>query len=143
MSQAPINEFPVIVIVDDNETRHWVLEQSEMILGREDDCDIVIAHRQISRQHIRFYRDDEGGYMLEDLNSKNGTWLNGNRIFDARQLSDGDEIRVTPHVRLRFVGSGITAPITQNLPDVIASAAFKGRLKVDVEARRVLSWAKN
>lgn len=136
MSQSP-TEAPVIVWLDGKlSNQHWVLDQDEMTLGRDDICDIVIPQRQISRQHICFRRES-GVYYVEDLNSKNGTWVNGYRIEGLRELSDGDEIRIALDVRLKFIGSGITAPVTQNLPDVIPSAALKGRLRLDPESRQV------
>ena len=133
----PSHEYPVIVWLDGKQAnQHWVLDEPEMVLGRDDDCDIVIPNRQISRQHICF-RHGEGVYIVEDLDSKNGTWVNGHRLQGDRELSDGDEIHIALAVRLRFIGSGNTAPITQNLPDVIPSAMFKGRMRIDTEARRV------
>jgi len=136
MSQA--TDYPVIVLLDGSKAvQHWVLDQDQMTLGREDGCDIVIPNRQISRQHICFHRLGPDHYVLEDLGSKNGTWVNGNRLEGSQQISDGDEIHLALTVRLRFIGSGVTAPVTQDLPDVIAPAPSFGRLRLDVEGRRV------
>lgn len=136
MSQSP-TEAPVIVWLDGKlSSQHWVLDRDEMTLGRDDVCDIVIPHRQISRQHICFRRE-HGAYFVEDLNSKNGTWVNGHRIEGSRELSDGDEIHIALTVKLRYYGSGVTAPVTQDLPDVIPSMAIKGRLRIDPESRQV------
>lgn len=138
MDSASQNEFPMIAILDgDVSARHWVLSKEETVLGREDTCDIVIPQRQISRQHIIFRRITPDTYHIQDLESKNGTWVNGNRLEGTRQLFDGDEIHVALSVRLRFVGNGITAPVTQDLPNVIPSYHGAGRLKMDLEARRV------
>jgi hypothetical protein len=131
-------EYPAIVVLDgEMATHNWTLDQEEMILGRDDTCDLVIPMRQISRQHVVFRRTDEGKYLIEDLDSRNGTWLNGNRVEGVFQISDGDEINLALKVRLRFVGSGVTAPVTEGLPDMIPSMGGKGRLKIDLEARRV------
>ena len=46
-----------------------------------------------------------------------------------REISDGDEVHLALKVRLRFVGSGVTAPVTGTIPDVIPSMGGKGRLK--------------
>jgi hypothetical protein len=59
------------------------------------------------------------------------------RLQGSMRLGDGDEIHIALVVRLKFIGSGITAPVTQDLPDVIPSANFRGRLRIDTEARRV------
>lgn len=132
------NEFPAIVVVDGEMASHnWILEKEEMVLGRDDSCDMVIPMRQVSRQHVVFRRVDEDQYEVEDLGSKNGSWLNGNRFEGIREIHDGDEVHLALKVRLRFVGSGITAPVTGNIPDVIPSMGGKGRLKIDVESRQV------
>jgi hypothetical protein len=138
MFQNP-SEAPAIVWFDGKlSNQHWVLEKEEMTLGREDVCDIVIPMRQVSRQHLVFRRVD-GACIVEDLDSKNGTWVNGYRLTGARELEDGDEIRLAKEIRLRFVGSGVTAPtMTRQLPEVIPSAALTGlRLRLDPESRQV------
>ncbi|MEO1291130.1 MAG: FHA domain-containing protein, partial [Chloroflexota bacterium] len=109
----------------------------EMVLGRDDTCDMVIPMRQISRQHVVFRRVGQDNYEVEDLGSKNGTWLNGNRFEGIRKISDGDEVHLALKVRVRFIGSGITAPVTGNIPDVIPSMAGKGRMKIDLESRQL------
>lgn len=132
------NEYPAVVVVDGEMSSHnWILEKEEMILGREDSCDMVIPMRQISRQHVVFRRVGKDKYEVEDLESKNGTWLNGNRFEGVREISDGDEVHLALKVRLRFVGSGVTAPVTGTIPDVIPSMGGKGRLKIDLESRQV------
>ena len=61
-----------------------------------------------------------GSAFVEDMRSKNGSWVNGYRLTGMRELEDGDEIRIAKDIRLRFVGSGATAPSTTRvLPDVI------------------------
>lgn len=132
------NEFPAVVVLDGDMASHnWILEKEEMTLGREDTCDMVIPMRQISRQHVVFRRVGQDEYEVEDLGSKNGTWLNGNRFEGTRKIGDGDEVHLALKVRLRFVGSGITAPVTGNIPDVIPSIGGKGRMKIDLESRQL------
>ena len=134
------DEFPVIVWLDGSLSNpHWVVDQPEMVLGREEGCEIVIPVRQISRQHLRIVMDG-GACVIEDMRSKNGTWVNGYRLTGMRQLEDGDEIRVAKDIRLRFVGSGATAPSTTRvLPDVIPSGSMTGlRLRLDPESRQVV-----
>jgi len=132
------NEYPAVVVVDGEMASHnWILEKEEMVLGRDDTCDMVIPMRQVSRQHVVFRRIGEDQYEVEDLGSKNGSWLNGNRFEGIREIHDGDEVHLALKVRLRFVGSGITAPVTGNIPDVIPSMGGKGRMKIDIESRQV------
>lgn len=133
------DEFPVIVWLDGSLSNpHWLVDRAEMLLGREESCDIVIPARQISRQHLRIVMEG-GSAVIEDLGSKNGTWVNGYRLTGMRELEDGDEIRIAKDIRLRFVGSGATAPSTTRvLPDVIPSGSMTGlRLRLDPESREV------
>jgi hypothetical protein len=137
-TESNMQDLPAVVVVDgEMSSHHWIIEKDEMVLGRDETCDMVIPIRQISRQHIVFRRVGEGKYVLEDLGSKNGTWLNGNRVEGMREISDGDEIHVALKVRLRFLGNGVTAPNTEGLPDKVPSVGGKGRLKIDVESRQV------
>ncbi len=131
-------EVPVIVVLEgDQVNQNWPINRPTMVLGRDEVCDIMIPQRQISRRHLCFHRRNDDTYLVEDLDSKNGTWVNGRRLEGIRQLSDGDEINIARAVRLRFVGSGITVPVTGDLPEVIASTMYGGRLQLDAEGRRV------
>ena len=50
-------------------------------LGSDPSCDIVIASdRYLSREHVRFYQDATGRWMLEDLKSRNGVWVRVRRL---------------------------------------------------------------
>ncbi len=63
-----------------------------VVVGRSYPADAVVDDRSLSRQHARFSAD-EGGVTLEDLESTNGTWVNGARVEKAR-VSFGDLIRI-------------------------------------------------
>ena len=73
-----------------------------MVIGREADCDIAIAAQAISRRHARISRASHG-WMLEDLDSSNGTFVNGERLeTTAQPLRDGDEVVLAGRISLRF-----------------------------------------
>ena len=61
-------------------------------IGRGEDMDIVIDNVSVSRRQARIHMADDGKWMVEDLSSANGTFLNGERLAGARPLSRGDEI---------------------------------------------------
>jgi len=133
----PNQEFPVLVILEgDYPIKNWLLDRPQMVVGRDDTCDIMIPQRQISRQHIIIHQSPDG-VLIEDLNSRNGTWVNGLRLEGSRPLSDGDEIHLALTVRLRYVASGSTAPVTQDLPDVLNIPQHTGHLRLDPDGRRV------
>ena len=59
--------------------QHWLLQAPITTIGRWDDNDIVIADRWISRHHAQVRREGTR-YTLYDLDSKNGLFLNGQRL---------------------------------------------------------------
>ena len=75
------------------------------ILGRSDEADIRFDLPGVSRRHARIAVDKELA-TLEDLGSRNGTYLRGERITGPMMLTDGDEIRVGPvTLTYRLVGA--------------------------------------
>ncbi len=67
-----------------------VLHRGVYTLGREEDCDLVLPDPRVSRKHARVERD-AAGTRLVDLNSTNGTFVNGQRV-QRHQLRNGDRI---------------------------------------------------
>ncbi len=108
--------------------QRWYL-QGVTILGRAPDCDIVVPDRQVSRRHARVTETPEG-FLLEDLGSKNGTYINGQRITQPTLLRDGDEVQVALAQKFYFLSSEATLPL-EEVPPVL------GRLRLDKAARRV------
>ena len=68
------------------------LTESEYNMGRQRDNQIQISDLGISGYHARIFRTADG-YAIEDLKSRNGTWINGGRIFHAT-LRNGDQLRL-------------------------------------------------
>lgn len=62
-------------------------------IGRSSKCDIKIKDKFVSKVHLRIYQED-GLYFLEDLDSANGTFLNGEEVNDIIELRNGDKIGV-------------------------------------------------
>lgn len=63
------------------------------LMGRDGGCSIVIDASGVSRHHARITASG-AGVVVEDLGSKNGTWVNGARLDSRVTLADGDELRV-------------------------------------------------
>ena len=74
------------------------------LIGRSpDDCHVAITERTISRKHARLTRE-RGGFFIEDLQSANGTTLDGALVTDRTQISPGQLLRVgMTSVRLEYV----------------------------------------
>jgi FHA domain len=68
----------------------WTGSTTQVLIGRGSSCDLVIQHRTVSRRHAQlFFR--EGSWILIDLRSTNGTFINGSRVRRS-QLLPGDEL---------------------------------------------------
>lgn len=71
---------------------HW-LSVGENIIGRTNTCSLVLIESGVSREHARLRVHTDGRTTLEDLGSKNGTFVNDRRITSAVSLDDGDAVR--------------------------------------------------
>ena len=71
--------------------RH-VIERRAVVLGRSRDCDVVLDDRSVSRRHAELVRHGDG-FLLRDLDSTNGSAVNGKRIREAA-VQPGDDITV-------------------------------------------------
>lgn len=72
-----------------------------VVLGRSTEAHLQFEDAEISRRHARIGWQPNEGYVVEDLDSRNGTFLNGSAVKRAR-LSYGDELRLGSRILLRF-----------------------------------------
>jgi serine phosphatase RsbU (regulator of sigma subunit) len=72
--------------------RKFPLEKPVTTIGRSSMNDLPISDKMLSRQHARIVKDDNGGLQVEDLGSRNGTFLNGERLAAPQPLKAGDRI---------------------------------------------------
>ena len=79
-------------------------DNAEVIVGRDETCDIRIAARSVSREHCAIEQQGRD-LILRDLGSSGGTFVAGNRV-DTVRLEDGMQVTVGPAV-LKFYDSGI------------------------------------
>jgi pSer/pThr/pTyr-binding forkhead associated (FHA) protein len=105
----------------------------DLTIGRDPSCDIVIPDRQVSRFHARLI-PGPNGVKMEDLGSKNGTYINGKKLEDPQYLQDGDLIQVALVQSFVFLSSDATMPIEGLMP---AQRERFGRLYLDNRSRRV------
>jgi serine/threonine protein kinase len=67
------------------------LDGSHLSIGRSADCHIVVQDMNVSRHHAELLQTPQG-YTIQDLGSKNGTFVNGKQITEGISLSPGDEV---------------------------------------------------
>ena len=77
--------------------RRLLLDNSRIVIGRDDLCQIRISSNDVSRQHCLVMLT-EGGWVARDLGSQNGTFVNEVQIAGESQLAPGDKLRVGPMV---------------------------------------------
>ena len=109
------------------------LDQDALVLGKVPEVEVTLDNPYVSRRHAEISLENKG-YVLRDLGSKNGTFVNGAKVRDEGQLlKNGDRIELAPgQVILRFESrSG-----TMTLP-AFGSGRF-GDLAVDARSREVL-----
>jgi len=75
--------------------RRIILQAGENIVGRGEDATTIIDDPEVSRHHVRIIIDPHR-VTVEDLDSKNGTFVNGERISRRVEVDDGDEVRLGP-----------------------------------------------
>ena len=80
------------------------LEGASVVLGRHPACDIVLESASVSRQHARILNVD-GSFYLEDLHSRNGTFLNGRPINQRQLLNENDEVGICDLSLMFHLGS--------------------------------------
>ena len=116
----------LILTKDGKPEQNWSLAKAVTTIGRWDDNDITIPDRWISRHHAEIRRQGTR-YVIHDLGSKNGLFVNGKRVQESATLEDGDQIQIAPRCQLTFVDSEATAPVFEGQRGVM----------IDESARRV------
>jgi pSer/pThr/pTyr-binding forkhead associated (FHA) protein len=118
------------------EDQEVLWEQDTLTIGRDATNDLVIDHKLASRRHARFEKDDVGFY-IRDLESTNGTFVNGQRIQGAHLLRNNDEVWVGDTVIL-FRDPEATMKGTP--PPVARQRVLEPQeeLRVDTKAKEVI-----
>lgn len=128
----------------------WELSQAVATIGRESERTICLPHESVSRLHAQIVRQ-RTGYFVSDLGSRNGTYLNGQRLTAPSLLMPGDVLRVG-EIELRseiaeaLVAATVAAPPADAAGGPIAVAAAtptrpgqESRLSADPEAGSALA----
>ena len=91
-------EVALVHVKPDGSSREVVLKHLPYTIGRAEDASIRLPFSTVSRAHCEIWLDeDEDALMVKDLNSSNGTYVNGQRITES-EVSPGDLLAVGPAV---------------------------------------------
>ena len=82
----------------------YPLEKAEMVIGRDLSNDIVISDSEVSRRHARIFMQGNN-YVIEDLGSTNGSFVNGQRLTGSYVLRPGEIITFGETLSLVFEGA--------------------------------------
>ena len=117
------------------DAQRWVIED-ELIIGRSETCSVFVADRQVSRFHAKITRVEDQ-VILEDLNSKNGTFYNGEPIDQPVPLKDGDVIQIALAQEFLFLSTDATIPLDSGDYQRMTSPPTAQTLQIDTDSRRV------
>jgi DNA-binding winged helix-turn-helix (wHTH) protein len=113
--------------------KNWVAKNG-LTIGRDLDCDISIVDRQVSRVHAKIEFHEGNKLSIIDLDSKNGTYVNGDRLESPHPLEDGDVIKIALIQEIVYMSSDATLPLTLIIPQ---ESKTSQKLFIDTKARRV------
>jgi hypothetical protein len=71
------------ILEDGSMAGQWELGGQPLVVGRDDAADAHVEDESVSRRHSIILREGEN-YIIEDLGSQNGTWVDGRRVLTAR-----------------------------------------------------------
>ncbi|MGD8516930.1 MAG: FHA domain-containing protein [Anaerolineae bacterium] len=116
--------FPRLVVMMEGKVVQEAILEEELSIGRAEDNDLVLADPKVSRHHAQVHRE-ETSFILTDLDSANGTLVQGGYLTEPYTLQNGDKIQIGD-VALSYYEAGrssedtIIAPTPVAQPDPVA-----------------------
>ena len=114
--------FQLTVKAGPNPGKVYEFNKDEIVLGRDLGNDIVVGDADISRRHAHLVWQGDA-YMVEDLGSTNGTYVNGERLTGPKLLAGGETIMFGSSIEMEFVLMGFDAGATVIAPPPQAAVA--------------------
>lgn len=116
----------LIVLAGKNMAQQYLLDDSEIVIGRGNQADIVLDDEKISRRHVRIALVNNEAH-IEDLNSTNGTYINNERI-ETSALMDGDVISVGNSILKYTFQSKVDSSFHEEMVDSAKTDTLTGLL---------------
>jgi hypothetical protein len=131
-----IEDYPLLIAqAGPLNGQRWIIK-NDILVGRDDTCNVVIQDRQVSRYHARFVHLNRG-VQLEDLGSKNGTHINGLEVLEPIMLQDGDVIQIAFAQQFIYMSSDSTIPLELTSSKITPSEEIPRLLRLEKRSRRV------
>ncbi len=125
-----------LALVEDNVIlRNVDLKSVTTLIGRSDECDFVLSGREVSRRHCQVVRAKDG-FMVEDLASANGTFVNRQKI-QRHVLRHGDKIGIGDFTLTFNDGRGLTAAVDETEVDTPGEETQSLRANVEAIKEKV------
>ena len=97
-----MTRYPQLDVVEGpRPSQTYDLTGESTLVGRDPRCAVVVDDPEVSRRHARILQRG-GAWLIEDLESTNGTFVNGERVVTSQPLTDGDRIRLSNAILLTF-----------------------------------------
>lgn len=85
----------ILVVSGPSEGLYFPLGKRSTVVGRDEGCNLQLLDDRVSRKHIQFrYDDGRNVYVVLDMKSANGLYINGRKIETECDLKDNDEVQV-------------------------------------------------
>jgi predicted component of type VI protein secretion system len=122
------------------EGREVIIPVAEFLIGRDEECHLRPRSDAISRRHC-VIAVSEGGVVLRDLGSKNGTYVNGQRVEGTCVLQAGDHLQVGPlqfEIVVDHALGGLKRPAPRDIKEVAARTAAAAGESEELDVARWL-----
>lgn len=117
MAQSDIFKLTILNNQSSTSSQVFELTKPETVIGRDESADLTIPSQAVSRRHARLLREGDG-FVLEDLGSSNGTFVNGQKLTGRRPLKSGDQIGLGRAITLVY-----EAPQVEEVSESMATVA--------------------
>lgn len=118
------------------------IDRAVVLVGRGEDCDVVISgSKKISRKHCCLVHFDQS-FLIRDLGSTNGVWVNGKRVDRESEMADGDRVAIGD-VQFRFFPQGLRQPAGNASTQAGRSAASGNAVQPDEDIKIMNSGSPN
>jgi pSer/pThr/pTyr-binding forkhead associated (FHA) protein len=128
----------VLELIQDGQSFSYALSEDETIIGRGKECHLQLSSKAVSGRHASILKQGSD-FLLEDLASRNGTWINTRRVTSPVLLKDADQLKLGDVLLYFIAKQDATVPMSTGLDEATAitttfrSAGRYGQFEVQWE----------